>query len=46
MTKYYADGCCVALVMLKTGPILRNRRLRTLLSSGFKSKHISSHNNE
>lgn len=36
----------VALVILKTGPILRNNRLRTLLSSAFKSKHIISHNNK
>lgn len=41
--KYYA---VVALVILNTGPIRKNNRLRTLRSSGFKSKHITSHSNE
>lgn len=34
-----------ALDILKTGPIRKNTRLRTLRNSGFIPKHIISHSN-
>jgi len=43
----YDGRYVVALLMiLKTGPILTNRRLSTLRNSGFISQHIISHNSE